>query len=344
MNIWYVYIHVRLDTNEVFYVGIGKKKNYRRVNSKWNRNNFWRRVVSKTDFESYIILDNLNSENAELKEIELIQFYGRRDKGLGTLVNLTDGGFGVKGYQHTDETKKFFSELAKGRIVSEEVKLKISKGNMGIVRSDEFKENLRIINTGKKMPEWLKEKLREINTGKRYSEETKKKISESNKGKSMSLESRKKLSEARKGIIFTKEHIKKLSVKHEVCVLQYDLEGNFIKDWNSIKEVCQELNVNRSKITRSLRRNSIVDKKFIFKYKNEKDKVCKSKSLLEYKSKEYIIQQFCLETNKLLNEFYSFRKVNEYLKLRERNQSLWKRLKINQEYQYKKFLWKKIEI
>ena len=30
-NNWYVYIHIRLDNNEPFYIGIGNKKNYARA-------------------------------------------------------------------------------------------------------------------------------------------------------------------------------------------------------------------------------------------------------------------------------------------------------------------------
>lgn len=38
MNKWYVYKHIRLDTNEIFYIGIGSIMNYKRAFSKQYRN------------------------------------------------------------------------------------------------------------------------------------------------------------------------------------------------------------------------------------------------------------------------------------------------------------------
>ena len=56
----YLYRHIRLDTNEVFYVGIGTKhkKWYTRSYNKTNRNIFWKRVVEKTDYEVEIVLES----------------------------------------------------------------------------------------------------------------------------------------------------------------------------------------------------------------------------------------------------------------------------------------------
>ena len=48
-NNWYVYKHIRLDRNEVFYIGIGNKKNYGRayefVFSK--RSEFWKKIYQR---------------------------------------------------------------------------------------------------------------------------------------------------------------------------------------------------------------------------------------------------------------------------------------------------------
>jgi hypothetical protein len=91
----YVYTHTRLDTNEIFYVGIGSDNEYSRANTIKNRNVFWYRVVRKVDFKVDIVEDKLSWEEACIRERVLIKEYGRRDQKSGTLVNLTDGGEGL---------------------------------------------------------------------------------------------------------------------------------------------------------------------------------------------------------------------------------------------------------
>jgi len=98
----YLYRHIRLDTNEVFYIGIGtvrkkeeKYRYYTRARIKNNRNKWWKHVVSKTDYRVEILLESDDYEFINKKEQEFIALYGRKDLGLGTLVNLTDGGNGI---------------------------------------------------------------------------------------------------------------------------------------------------------------------------------------------------------------------------------------------------------
>ena len=68
----YVYKHIRKDRNEVFYIGIGTQDKFKRAFSKIKRNDFWRNIASKTEYEVVIIYDGLTWEEACLKEIELI--------------------------------------------------------------------------------------------------------------------------------------------------------------------------------------------------------------------------------------------------------------------------------
>lgn len=108
-----VYRHVRLDTNEVFYIGIGKKIN--RAYDIKNRNRWWTNITNKTSYRVDIIFEGLTHKEACEKEKELISLYGRRDLGLGSLVNLTDGGEGSVRYSHTEKTKKHLSSVRKGK-------------------------------------------------------------------------------------------------------------------------------------------------------------------------------------------------------------------------------------
>lgn len=122
-----VYRHVRLDTNDVFYIGIGSEK---RAYSKHGRNKWWKRIMNKTDYRVDILFDDLTWEEACDKEIEFIELYGRRDLGLGTLVNHTNGGDGTLGLIASEETRLKMSLAQKGKKrkpFSDEHKLKISE-------------------------------------------------------------------------------------------------------------------------------------------------------------------------------------------------------------------------
>ena len=173
----YLYRHIRLDKNEVFYIGIGgfdvseKIGSYRRAFSKYRRNNFWKNITGKIQYDVEIIIDELEWCDACLKEKEFIKLYGRKDQGLGTLANITDGGDGSCGLIKSEETLKKMSDSMMGRILSEDTKNKI-----------------RISNTGKVTPEDVKEKISKShkghknNLGKKHTIDTKKKISKSKLG------------------------------------------------------------------------------------------------------------------------------------------------------------------
>jgi hypothetical protein len=123
-----VYKHIRLDTNEVFYVGIGKSE--KRAYDK-RRSSIWKSITNKTKYDIQILRKDLSWGDAcELEKI-LISHYGRRDLCLGTLVNMTDGGDGTIGFTPTDEMNKKRSEKLKGRIFTQEHKDKISKALKG---------------------------------------------------------------------------------------------------------------------------------------------------------------------------------------------------------------------
>lgn len=127
-----VYRHRRLDTNQVFYVGIGKSKY--RANQKGNRrSDLWNKIVNKTDYIIEIVAEVESWELAcELEEL-LIQEYGRINLGAGTLANLTDGGEGAVGRILTEDHKSKISKTLIGHKHSEETIKKISESKKGTI-------------------------------------------------------------------------------------------------------------------------------------------------------------------------------------------------------------------
>ena len=152
-NNWYIYRHLK-PNGEVFYIGIGHSKKFKRAYDKINRSNYWKSVVNKYGYEIQILKADLTKEEACELEIILIDWYKRADCCGGTLVNLTDGGEGTCGYKHIDKK------------LNEEHKENIRKAFIG----------LRI---GDKHPMYGKKGEDNPKFGSILSETTKKKISQS---------------------------------------------------------------------------------------------------------------------------------------------------------------------
>jgi len=214
MGNWYVYIHLRKDSNRPFYVGIGCRKNHARAFSHSARNQHWKNIVKSNGFDVEIIEEGLCREDAIKKEKELISFYGRDCDG-GILCNLTIGGDGASGYVFTDEHKSKLRDRALNMTPEHKIKLserkmghtgaflnkkhthdsrlKISESLKGIKRSEETKQKVRVANLGKKYSEETN-----LKKGRPISEERKKQISIKLKGIVRSEETRRKMSESRK--------------------------------------------------------------------------------------------------------------------------------------------------
>jgi hypothetical protein len=93
----YVYRHVRLDTNQPFYIGVGLREDkFFRARQTGKRNKHWNNIVSKTKFRVDILFEDVENDFALEKEKEFISIYKRKDDG-GTLCNITLGGEGTLG-------------------------------------------------------------------------------------------------------------------------------------------------------------------------------------------------------------------------------------------------------
>lgn len=129
------------------------------------------------------------------------------------------GGNGVFGC-HSEETKQKISNSEKGKIVSEETKLKQSLNNGS--KTEQHKIKNRLSHLGKKQSNETKLK-RSISSkgrisgmlGKNQSNEAKLKISKAHKGKIVSDETKKKMSAAKIGKKMAEETKKKISLYHK---------------------------------------------------------------------------------------------------------------------------------
>ncbi len=147
---FYVYKLIDPETNIVFYIGKGTKSRYKHhlspghLNKNTFKANKIRAIITKGLKPVVNIVFETNNEiEAFAKEVELIQYYGRRDIQTGILCNMTDGGEGLlnlnvsltkPNYTHSTETRNKIKaarekELKEGRLYSqtEQHRVAISK-------------------------------------------------------------------------------------------------------------------------------------------------------------------------------------------------------------------------
>lgn len=223
MKKYYTYIHRRADTNEIFYVGIGRhndhNSNYQRARSPENRNIIWRRIKDRHGFIVEIIFEADNSYEVKQKEIELIAIYGRLDLKTGILANMTGGGDGrmngtFESYEKNRKNLSKYRELKKKKCYQYDL-----NGNF--------------------IKEWGS-----LTDASNYLGD------ESNSGILVCCKGRCKYY---KGFIWNYSLINiKLNIKRARYseIFQYDLGGNFIQRWDNYKLASKTLNIELGNIRR----------------------------------------------------------------------------------------------
>lgn len=159
----YIYLHRRLDNNEVFYIGRGtvnKKASgkcdtntYSRAFVKHTHNIQWLRITKKTSWSVEIIEDNLSWSDSINLEILYIKKYGRKNLNEGTLVNFTDGGEGSKNIIVSDKVRL----IQKNRMSSESNPQKQIKNKIKLSKRMKEENPMKNPETKKKVSDSLKE-------------------------------------------------------------------------------------------------------------------------------------------------------------------------------------------
>ena len=114
-NNYYVYVYIRKDTKDVFYIGKGKGRRDKNVD---NHNEYCKNVANKYGVEIKRIKENLTEDEAFQLEKETIDYYvnclgysialdGKRIRyEKHFLCNHTMGGEGSSGYIHSEEQRQ----------------------------------------------------------------------------------------------------------------------------------------------------------------------------------------------------------------------------------------------
>ena len=216
-NNYKVYMHISPSGKK--YIGITRQSLKKRFDNGrgYKRCYRFKKAIDKygwDNIEHYLIKDNLSKEEAIKMEIYLVEKYDTTNNKNG--YNCSKGG----NIPHiTEETRRKRSIIAKNRVLSEEVK----------------------------------NKIRESNKNKVISKETREKMSKSQRGKKISLETRKKMSLAKKGKKCSKEWIENANKRKYKKINMYDIENNYIKTFNSIKEACEHTGAQAGNITKCLK-------------------------------------------------------------------------------------------
>ena len=161
-NLKVVYLHKKETDGTIFYVGMGELK---RAFNTSSRNKWWNRTYAKHGRVVDIVAKDLSIEDAYELEVFLISEIGRKDKGLGSLVNLDDGGEGATGHIPTEYARKVTSERVSKKVINTET-LEVLKSGKELLNKYGLFNN--ILQSDNPKSDWMK--LEDYKKGKHLTE------------------------------------------------------------------------------------------------------------------------------------------------------------------------------
>jgi hypothetical protein len=172
---YYVYAYMR-DNNTPYYIGKGKN------DRAWSPHVGCNMPKDKTKI--LMMETNLTEIGALALERRYIRWYGRKNINTGILRNLTDGGEGCSGMNHSDEVRMRISKTLKGKKHSEQHKLNIklaltNNEKLRKPKSKRHKETLSLSLQGRKLSDEHRKNL----SRKIFSDEHRRNLSRAKSGK-----------------------------------------------------------------------------------------------------------------------------------------------------------------
>ena len=225
--------------NEKWYVGqtMNQERRFKdHIDAAINKkdNTHFHRAIRKYGLENFVycvLEENVLRENLNMREMDWIEYYDSLYCGY----NMTAGGNQTI---FSEEFKRKLSESHKDIHPTEETRRKLSESHKGQTPWNKGKTNI-------------------------YSEETRNKISNTLKGRHISKEIKTKISEKLKGHI---GYFKGKPAPNRKKVSQYDLNGNYIQTFNSLKEAQEKTNIAKSSICTVCQGKRRQSGGFIWKY------------------------------------------------------------------------------
>lgn len=126
------------------------------------------------------------------------------------------------------------------------------------------------------------------------------------------------------------EHSKILGKSSAKPVIQYDLQGNFIKKWGSMTEASRSLNIGTPHITQCCNKERRKAGNYIWRYEADKSNITPYKR----KTRSKLVNQYDLNGN-FIKQWDSLAQISEELKLLKTNISMCCNKKYAQAYGYK---------
>jgi predicted GIY-YIG superfamily endonuclease len=259
----YIYVLKDPETNEIRYVGQtdNLKRRFNKHISNTINENSEEYNTYKSRWIRKLLEKNIQPIIEIIEEVETLDISNKREKFW--IKKLTNEGINLTNSYVSDvtifsvETKDKMSVAKKGKkleeIVGEEKakelkkyyseRIKINNPN----KSSNLEVKEKISNT---LKEFFKDKTNHWAFGKEMSEKMKENLRKSHLNNPKNVGNKTKRTEEQKEKIRNKI----LGSKIERCkILQYDLEGIFIKRWNSIREICrEEITYNRATLNKNI--------------------------------------------------------------------------------------------